>query len=317
MRILLLFVFGVLSTIAQAQTINNTFSYRDINGERNIRFLYENDVLTATDEFYTQGITLQYTSPKQSQFFTSRLLVKPTNYTAKYTMGLQHNGYTPQSIQDPNIRLDDRPYAAAFMLQFSNTAIHPSKKIRISSILSAGVLGYIAGGEWMQKTIHRNLDNVAPRGWQYQIANDVAINYHLQIENNIISIGNYLSLNTTASVDAGTLLSQVSAGANLSVGVFNSQYQETDGNYNVSVRLYSHPQISAVGYDATLQGGVLGDSPHIFTSNEIERVVYNHRYGVNLQINKLYLEYFYQNRTKNFKQGKAHSWGGIAIGVVI
>lgn len=317
MRVLLVLLFVVMSLITKAQTINNTFSYRDINGERHLRFLYENDVLTATDEFYTQGITLQYTSANQSNFFTSRLLVKPKNYSSKYTIGLQHNGYTPQSIQDPNIRLDDRPYAAAFMLQFSNTATHPSKKIRISSFLSAGVLGYIAGGEWMQKTIHRNLDNVAPRGWQYQIANDLVLNYRLQIENNIISIGNYLSLNTTAGIDAGTLLNQISAGANLSVGIFNSQYQKSDGNHNVNVRLYSHPQISAVGYDATLQGGFLGDSPHTFTNNEIERVVYSHRYGINMQINKLYLEYFYQTRTKNFKQGKAHSWGGIAIGVVI
>lgn len=317
MRFLLLFLFGSMSLIAQTQTINNTFSYRDINGERNLRYLYENDFFAATDELYTQGINLQYTSTSLSKFFISRLLVKPKDYTSNYTIGLQHNGYTPQSIQDPNIRLEDRPYAAAFMLQFSNTAIHPSKKIRISSILSAGVLGYIAGGEWMQKTIHRNLDNVAPRGWQYQIANDVALNYRLQVENNIISVGNYFSLNTTAGVDVGTLLNQASAGINFSVGIFNSQYQETDGNTNFSVRLYSHPQINAVGYDATLQGGVLGDSPHTFTDNEIERIIYSNRFGINLQVKRLYLEYFYQTRTKNFKQGKTHSWGGIAVGVVI
>jgi hypothetical protein len=306
--------FILKMSLLQAQVINTTYTYRDINGNRYIRYLYENDFFTATDELYTQGINLEYTSPKQKNFLTSRLLVSPSNYSSTYKIGLQHNAYTPQSIQDPSIRLNDRPYAAALILQFSNTALHATKKIRISSSLSMGVLGYIAGGEWMQKTIHRNLDNVAPQGWQYQIANDIAINYRLQIENKIISIGDILLLNTTTGIDVGTLLNRISAGGNLVLGFFNSPYKDKDGTYSISI--FAHPQVHAIGYDATLQGGVFTKSPHTFTSSEIERLVYSNRYGINIQIHKLYLEYFYQNRSKNFKQGKAHKWGGLAIGLV-
>ncbi len=314
-KFFILFFILIVSS-SHAQVINTAYTYRDINGSRHFRYQYENDFFTATDELYTQGINLEYTSPKQKNFLTGRLLISPSNYSSTYEVGLQHNGYTPQSIQDPNIRLNDRPYAAAFMLQFSNTALHSTKKIRISSSISAGVLGHIAGGEWMQKTIHRNLDNVAPQGWQHQIANDIVLNYRLQIENSIISIGNYLLLNTTAGIDAGTLLNRISAGGNLSLGIFHSPYQNKESSYSVNIRVYVHPQIHAIGYDATLQGGLFSQSPHTFTSNEIERFVFDNRYGINLQIHKLYLEYYYQTRSKNFKQGKAHSWGGLAIGLV-
>lgn len=309
----ILFIFITLAT--QAQKINTAYTYRDLTQTRYIRYTYENDFFTATDELYTQGINLEYASPAQKNFITSRLLIAPKNYRTHYKLGIQHNAYTPQSIQDPSIRRTDQPYAAALLLQFTNTATHPTRKLHIASTLTAGVTGKIAGGEWMQKTIHRNLNNVMPRGWDYQIANDIALNYRIQIENNLLSLSNIFTLNTTASADVGTLLTQLSAGGNITLGLFNNPFHNTDGTQNTSIRLYMHPQIHAIGYDATLQGGLLSKSPHTFTPSQIERIVYTHRYGIALQIHKIYLEYYYQYQTKNFTTGTPHNWGGITIGV--
>lgn len=196
----------------------------------------------------------------------------------QYKIALQHNAYTPQSIQDPSIRRGDHPYAAAFMLQFANTATSARHKLRISTILSAGVMSHIAGGDWMQKAIHGNLHNVMPQGWQYQIANDVALNYRLQMEKQLLYLNNTLLINGTASADAGTLLTRLSVGANIATGLFNNT--NTNGRFRHTIKLYAHPQLHAVGYDATMQGGFLGDSQYTLAANQIQRFVYGNRYAL-------------------------------------
>jgi lipid A 3-O-deacylase len=311
----LLFMAMLAGGCLQAQVINSTYTYRDIAASGYVRYNYENDFFTATDELYTQGIQLEYAAPALQKLPTSKLLISPKNYTRQYKIALQHNAYTPQSIQDPSIRRGDHPYAAAFMLQFANTATGALHKLRISTILSAGVMGHIAGGDWMQKTIHRNLHNAMPQGWQYQIANDVVLNYNLQIEKQLLYINNIVLINGTASADAGTLLTQLSAGANIALGLFNNPYALTNGTLKYAVKLYTHPQLHAVGYNATMQGGFFGNSPYILAPGQIQRFVYDNRYGVVLQLNKLYVEYYYQNQSQTYTMGKAHSWGGFVIGL--
>lgn len=305
----------VLVNFAAAQTINTTNTYRDMPTNRYVCYNYENDFFKATDELYTQGINLEYAAPSLQKLPTSRVLLLPKNYVPHYKIALQHNAYTPQSIQDPNLRRGDQPYAAALLLQFSNTATHPNRTLRVSTTLSAGVLGYIAGGEWMQNTIHRNLKNVMPQGWKYQIANDIALNYRLQVEKQLLYINTILLINGTASTDVGTLLNRASAGTNIALGLFNNPYHPTDGTLKYTVRLYAHPQVHAIAYDATLQGGFIGNSTYTLTPKQIERIVFDNRYGIVLQLNKLYLEYYYQNTSRTFTTGKAHTWGGLMIGL--
>jgi lipid A 3-O-deacylase len=313
-RRVLFFMAMLVCGSLHAQVINTTYTYRDMAAYRYVRYNYENDFFTATDALYTQGIHLEYAAPALQRLPTSRLLISPKNYAPQYKIALQHNAYTPQSIQDPSIRRGDRPYAAAFMLQFANTATSARHKLRISTILSAGVLGHIAGGDWMQETIHRNLHNVMPQGWQYQIANDVVLNYRLQIEKQLLYLNNILLINGTASADAGTLLTQLSVGANIALGLFNSPYTNADGRLKYTVKLYTHPQAHAVGYNATMQGGFFGSSPYTIQPKQIERLVVDNRYGLVLQLGNLYLEYYYQNISREFTTGKAHAWGGLMIG---
>lgn len=314
-KIAVLFILVFFMADVYGQQINTSYTYRDMHAHRYVRYLYENDFFRATDKFYTQGINLEYAAPGLKKLPTSRVLINPKNYTSQYKIALQHNGYTPQSIQDPNLRRGDRPYAAAFMLQFANTATSYQHHLRISTMLSVGVLGRIAGGEWMQKTIHRNLDNVMPQGWHYQIANDAVINYRLQLEKQLLSIENILLLNATTSIDAGTLLNKFSVGGNILLGLFNMPYKNADGILIHTIRLYAHPQLHVVGYDATMQGGVLAKSPYTLSPNQIDRFVFDNRYGIAVQLGRVYLEYYYQNISREFKTGKAHSWGGIVVGV--
>lgn len=301
---------------AHAQVINNSYTYRSMYGDKYARLYYENDYFTATDEFYTQGIYFEYAAPGMRKWPTRILLIHPKADTIQYGLAFQHNAYTPSSIEDPNIRYGDRPYAAALMAQFYAIADNEQKQQRITTTLSIGVIGKIAGGEWMQKTIHKATDNAQPQGWQYQVANDLALNYRIQYEKCLLHLGHIFMVNGTGSADAGTLLVKGTAGGNAMLGYFNSPYEKNAHRKKFTVYLYTHPQANLTGYDATLQGGVFNhNSPYTIPADQIKRIVFENRYGIVIGLGPVYLEYFRYNISKEFDSGEPHAWGGVQAGV--
>lgn len=266
------------------------------------------------DEYYTQGINFSYASPSFKKIPTNKILLRPVNAQLQYGLSLQHNAYTPQSIEDKNIRYGDRPYAASLMLQSYVVATDTIKKHRITTQISLGVMGYIAGGEWMQKTIHRETGNVAPQGWDYQIANDAVVNYKLQYEKTVLQLNNILMVNATGSIDAGTLLTKASAGGDVMFGYFNNPYSSK--RHWFSMYLYTHAQLHGVGYDATLQGGLFNKaSRYTVPAKDVQRLVFDNRYGVVIGLGRVYLEYFRYNITKEYTGCTPHSWGGVQAGL--
>lgn len=302
------------TVLTTAQIINNAVSYRSIQQPNYIRLTYDNDFFTATDKYYTQGINMEVVSPNLSKLPTKHILFHPDNATVQYGLGLQHYGFTPTDIQDASIRYGDRPYAAAIMLQPFTISTNSQQHSRLTSMLSLGVMGKIAGGQWMQETIHRNLDNAMPRGWQYQIANDVVLNYRLYYEKRLLHVNNILEVSATGLADAGTLDSKAGLGASIVLGYFESMY-ETQRNRKFGAYIYTHPQVYAVGYNATLQGGLFSKSVYTIPAGDVSRLVADNKFGIVFRYGGLYLEYYQAISTLTFRTGNDHAWGGVLIGV--
>lgn len=295
-----------------AQMINNTTTYRSIMQPSYVRHHYDNDFFTATDKYYTQGINMEVVTPVFSRLPTRFVLLHPVNSRVQYGLALQHNAYTPTSITDTRIRYGDRPYAAALMLQPYTISTNEARRQRITTMLSLGVTGQIAGGQWMQETIHRNLENVMPEGWKYQIANDAVVNYRLFYEKSLLRIDNFLEVNGTANVDAGTLHTRAGVGANVILGYFESAYSSTS-NRRFAAYVYAHGQVNAIGYDATLQGGLFSRNVYSLDASSIRRYTAETRIGVVLKYGGIYLEYFQGQLTREFAIGGKHSWGGVLL----
>lgn len=299
---------------AGAQAINNAVTYRNINHSNYVRHHYDNDFFTATDKYYTQGINMEVVTPGFSRLPSRFLLLHPKGYSTQYGMALQHNAYTPTSITDVNIRYGDRPYAAAAMLQAFTINTHEEKRQRISTMLSLGVTGQIAGGQWMQETIHRNLDNVMPEGWKYQVANDAVLNYRLFYEKSLLRINDVLEVNGTGLADIGTLQTKAGVGANVILGYFESAYS-SQRKRRFAAYAYAHAQVYAIGYDATMQGGLFNRSIYSLPTKDIERLIADNRLGFVIRYGGIYLEYFQAQLTREFATGNPHAWGGVLIGV--
>ena len=296
--------------------IDNTASYRNISSDRYFRIHYENDYFSEIDEFYTQGINLEFVHPVISKFPFSRLVLNSSTAQVKNGISLEHIGFTPTSIGHNEILNGDRPFAAALFLKTFSIINDTLKNYKLISILSTGVIGPAAGGEQMQQEIHRWIGNVQPLGWKNQIQNDVILNYQVDIEKNLISFHKYLVVNVKAGGMAGTLYDKAYIGMSIMAGIFESPFQSfLSQKRKFQVYFYSEPKINAVGFDATLQGGLLNHaSLYIINQKDINRLVFQHNLGIVFKIKQMNLEYFQSFLSQEFATQGTHRWGGIRIG---
>lgn len=305
-----------------AQVDDNTAVYRNVGSNKYFRIHYDNDFFTNSDYYYSQGISLELAHPGIRNFFLSKLLIQPTGNDMKYGVALNDIGYTPTSISSNEILYGDRPFAASIYLKTFVIATDTARHRRISSALSMGVIGPAAGGKQMQTGIHRWLNNITPMGWQYQIQNDVVLNYQVNYEQKLWSFKNILLLNAGAGFQAGTLKDKLGSGFSLMIGKFRPPYQIATESKSLKKQfncyLYAAPQVSLIGYDASLQGGVFNrKSPYTIASRDISRITFQANAGIVMNIGKLNLEYCQSYLTTEFKTGNFHRWAGLKIGFLL
>ena len=314
-KCLLVFLFLAGDSMVDAQAIDNSVSYRNVDANKYFRFHYENDYFSGTDIYYTQGILFEYANPAIGKFFLTKILVGSDKMEKKFGVSVELNGYTPTSISHTEILVGDRPFASCLFLKTFLIANDSIRKLRISSSLSTGVIGPAALGEEIQTTIHRWLHDKTPMGWSNQIQNDVVLNYQVDVEKSIIS-SSHFQFNGKAGGHIGTLSDKAYGGFTLMAGNFDNPFNNiSKQKKNFQVYVFLEPLINFVGYDATLQGGMFNkSSPYTIPTSDINRVVFQNNYGIVFKLRKMYLEYFQTYLTKEFETGGEHKWGGIRIG---
>jgi lipid A 3-O-deacylase len=306
----LLMPFGLF-----AQKIDNTASFRDVKSDNYFLFHYDNDYFTATDQFYTQGYAFELVAPIFKKNPINFLFVKLQNSSEKNGISLDHIGFTPTTIKSNEILYSDRPFAAAIFLKsfkIENDTVH---KTRIASSLSIGIIGPGAFGYEMQKGIHEWIGDEIPMGWQYQIKNDVVLNYEIAHEKQLFRFKDYFALNSNLTARLGTLNTNASVGLTATLGLINSPFTATSDKNNFQIYLYSQPLANFIGYDASLQGGLFNrSSPYVIPNSDIERITLQNNFGIVMQWKSLFLEYNRVFLTREFETSKAHKWGGFKIG---
>jgi lipid A 3-O-deacylase len=315
---------NVLTIGGYSQAIDNLSSFRMFDAKSYFRFNYDNDYFTATDYYYTQGINFEVVAPAYGKFFLARILYRGKEGSSQYGIAAEHNGYTPTSISSDQIQYGDRPFVAALMFKVFAMTDRPATRDRITSSFTTGIIGPAAGGYEMQREIHARIHATTPMGWQYQIANDIVLNYEIGYEKNLARARDILLVNMLGTLRAGTLSTKATAGAVVMFGRLNSKilsvFDGTGAPFNPTKNLrfhaYAQPLINVVGYDATLQGGVFNQSsPYTIAANDISRITGQINYGVVVTFNSMYLEYYKAAITKEWESGMTHRWGGIRVGV--
>ncbi|MEI9943550.1 MAG: lipid A deacylase LpxR family protein [Chitinophagaceae bacterium] len=316
-KILLIGIGFHFGLIACAQLIDNTSTFRNINAPRYFRFHYDNDYFTKSDEYYTQGITLEYVHPGIKKFLPAKLLYTLFSTEAQYGITVNLFGYTPTTIKSDNILYGDRPFDANISLTTFSIQADDVHRRQISTAFSIGVMGQAALGKEIQTGIHRWLKNPLPHGWQHQIRNDIIINYRLQYEKQLFGDGTHFLLNSTAEARAGTLNDKVSGGFNFMTGRFNKRFSSSANPHRkAEYYFYGQSRVHFIGFDASLQGGLFNrTSPYHIPAKDISRITFQADAGVIVSFKNLFLSYTQSYLTKEFSTGHYHRWGGVSFGL--
>lgn len=258
-------------------------SLRPTSPTRRLACTYANDFFFGTDYYFTQGITLDWVSPALARLPASRLLPRgPAGSTRYHGLALRYDGFTPLRIADKNIRRGDRPYAAyvyVSLYRLSNQAI---KKQRLTTALDIGFIGPAAGGQLIQTKLHEWTGATPPLGWGYQVHNDAVLGYRVAYEKQLLAAGRLAELIGTAEVSLGTLFTYAGAGGKVRIGQFTPYFASLDAaeaTRQPALRpwqCYAQATLEGrlVGYDATLQGGLLNrSSPYTLAASSVRHAV--------------------------------------------
>jgi len=262
---------------------------------------------------------MEYAHPAIQKFFLSKLLWKPWKTNVQSGVSINLFAYTPASIQSDSILYGDRPFDANISLKTFSTQVDPIRHRQLSTAFSLGVMGPAALGNEIQTNIHRWLKNPLPHGWQYQVKNDIIINYQLNYEKQLWAIANNFLLNATTEARLGTLNDKLASGFNFMAGRFNKRsmpvsYEKRKAEYY----FYAQSRINLIGYDASLQGGVFNrNSPYTIAASELSRINFQADAGVIVNFKKIYLSYTQSFLTKEFNGGRYHRWGGVSAGFAL
>ena len=316
MKNVILFCLLLLSIASKAQVIDNVSTFRNDLRDKYVRWHYDNDYFTAKDEYYTQGITLEIVHPALKANPLTILLLKPKQSAYKYGLRFDSYGYTPTDIAAETILYGDRPFSGNLSFSTFLMASDSVKNARLSSTFTLGVIGSKAGGREIQVKIHEWLKNITPRGWKYQIANDVIADYQVNYEKQLGRFRNIFLINSASELRVGTHTNKIKTGFNFLLGHFNSPYQSNMPKKAGNFYFYGQLQGGLTGYDATLQGGFFNkNSPYTIAAKDITRLTLQGDFGIVLNVKKIYLEYCQSFITKEFETQQFHRWGGVRIGV--
>ncbi len=292
----------------------------ELSRESFLKINFDNDLLNNTDMYYTNGMRIDLIFPFVQGFAVSKLLVpywgSGTNY---YGFSLFQNMYTPSTTKTGGVHQGDRPYAAylcAGLFKITNDA---PKRFRQTSEIDAGIIGSYSFGEFVQKAYHNNTPtNNEPLGWEYQIRNDLVLNYNVTMEKGILH-NPYVELNVMGTGALGTLYTNLEGGFQFRTGLMNpyfstlgvakkARYAEL-GLRRTQVFFSLRSSVRFVGYDATLQGGMFNhSSPYTIPSSQISRVMSETSGGISFVINGFRIDAEQYLLSPEFHGGKWHFW---------
>lgn len=306
--------------------VNGSYSSMiTLSRERYFQLQLDNDIFNYTDRYYTNGIHLLLISSIISQNPLNKLLIpywgQGINY---YGISLVQDMYTPSTTKIGGILENDRPYAAYLYIglnKITNDILH---QVRLSSEIQVGIIGPASLGEFVQRTFHNTVPtNNEPLGWECQIQNDLLLNYYARIEKGIVSIpGMDMILHGSGTV--GTVFTNIAGGIYLRAGWFNSYFMNlffskrslNKVRHTRNVQFYFFTDLSgkAVGYDATLQGGLFNRTkPYTISGKNISRIMFIGSGGIVFSYGGIQLKGEQFLISPEFVNGWWHKWLSIGL----
>lgn len=308
--LIILFLLPVFLSAQESDTVSLV---------RSVHVAYENDLLaatfdTTTDYYYTGGTLIELNFRWLQKNPASKILVKlPHGRNESFGMTYGHFAFTPTSIISDSILDGDRPFSGILCIGINRVSCNAQKHWRLTSGLGVGIIGPASFSYETQKFIHAHTNNPEPLGWQYQVKNDLYLNYTLKLEKGLL-VKKAVEVIGYGIANTGTVYTNAAAGIKIRAGKMQPYFAAPVYSDGILFWIYASGECKAVGYDATLQGGLLNTTSIYSIDNaNIRRGVFIGKAGAVIAYHKWRLEYFNAFFTPEFSGGLTHLWGHFGI----
>jgi hypothetical protein len=314
-----------------------------------ISLYFENDFFFKSDDLYTNGVKLSWTSAELESYrgrsglgawalaIMDRYPDMTTPDDRRYlSLSLGQNIYTPENTEETEWIKDDRPYAGLIYLGVGVT-------VRGEAVLNHGeavfgLVGPNAHAEWTQSVIHDLFENDKPRGWDNQLENEPVLNLYGERRWQVVrsGSGNGAAYEVFAHTGAGlgNLFIGVNSGLQLRLGwrlpddfgtrlirpgpdTRIAQGGDTPGGktglHRIGAHLFVGARGDAVLRNLTLDGNTTGSGPGV----EKEPLVGTLMVGVGLNLGRWEITLAHVYQTREYESQSAHSeYGSIVASFV-
>ena len=283
---------------------------------------FENDIFVEKDYYFTNGAAIGMIHPALERYFPRKLFPFQNQIVNPYYgLSLRQNMYTPINPEAISIDYGDRPFAGIMLLNYFSSGYIPSKSLTIVSEIQLGVIGKYSLAETFQTLAH----HLEPTGWEFQIANDLLLNYNIELIKELVKTPTFrVNLNTKGM--AGTYITSLTLGTSFSftpgIGLFKKRPQLNHASQenqhivfnNLPFILYGGIGGQLVAHNSTLSGGLLNTkSPYTFSSDELHSLIGQAHIGFAFVSRKSSIGIKLVYLTPEFKGGRAHQWGAISL----
>jgi hypothetical protein len=182
---------------------------------------FENDTFGGTDEHYTNGVKLSWLSADlvdwgqvgwRKRFVDFLPFVNRPEGQKSFGLALGQNIYTPRNIKTPTPDPTDRPYAGWTYLEMAFVSKTPA--ISDTVAIQAGIIGPHSLAEDTQRIVHQWTGNIRPRGWDYQLRDEVGVNLAYERRWRLYARALYQTVGIDLVPHAGATLGNVQTYAN-------------------------------------------------------------------------------------------------------
>lgn len=301
----------------------------------------ENDVLTGTDQHYTQGLKIgwfreQEGSPEWAERIAPRIWALlgdeqlPFGFNAGWSLG--QNIYTPENITRSTIDINDRPWAgwlyAGRLIQVGSDCdpeadvpeVAKCREQQHTFELDLGVVGPLSGAEWAQTKLHELIESSEPQGWDNQLDNEPGLLLLYRGKWRFVNSSSTIDLIPQAGGALGNVLTYIEAGATIRLG-FNLTGFGVDPIPAVQRRpkpiweayAFAGAEGRAVALNIFLDGNNFQESYSV----DKEPLVYDLKTGASARYKAWRLTYTLVKRSEEFKPRSGRNLGPQDFGSVV
>ena len=289
-----------------------------------LRLNIENDMLISrnkTDRYFSSGVKLDYFFLKNPNRAIGIQKIFPRMKGGELYMGVSFmsNMYTPANLGEKMVA-GDRPYAGWVCLGITGIANDPVKAVRMTTEYSLGAIGPVTQQGKLQTSFHKLISRPEPKGWDNQIANDIAANANIVIEKRMMNPTENVDVIGFFETNAGTVTNYMGVGGMVKLGWFDDYFKNimpVKGKDNWQLYVFTRPVVRIVADNSLLEGGLtsFSRSPYVIARDDVNHFYVEAQFGYGLTYRNFNLTYSQSVRTPEFKDAKTMFWGGISMSV--